>query len=235
MSRIGVNSADVGRRVRARRAADRRLVDVDDLVDLLDAGDLLVGAGKLLRAVELAGEGAVQDLVDERALPRARDAGDAGQLAEREGDRDVLEVVLDRAVHRDRLAASRAGASRARESSRARRGTPRQRARVRGDLRGRALRDDLAAQLPGPGPEVDDVVGREDRLLVVLDDDDGVPEIAHREQRVQQLAVVALVQADRRLVEDVQDAGQARADLRREADALPSPPESVAAPRSSVR
>ena len=31
--------AGVGRRVRARRAADRRLVDVDHLVELLEAGD----------------------------------------------------------------------------------------------------------------------------------------------------------------------------------------------------
>ena len=45
--------------------------------------------------------------------------------------------------------------------------------------------------------------------------------------------VVALVQPDRRLVEDVEHAGEPRADLRRQADALPSPPESVAAPRSS--
>jgi hypothetical protein len=38
------------------------------------------------------------------------------------------------------------------------------------------------------------VVRGEDRLLVVLHDDDGVAEIAHREQRVEELPVVALVQ-----------------------------------------
>ena len=59
-----------------------------------------------------------------------------------------------------------------------------------------------------------------DRLLVVLDDDDGVAEVAHREQRVDELAVVALVQADRRLVENVEHAHELRADLRGEADAL---------------
>ena len=63
---------------------------------------------------------------------------------------------------------------------------------------------------PAPGPEVDDVVGGADRLLVVLDDDDGVAEIAQPRQRRQQLAVVALVQADRRLVEHVEHAGQVR-------------------------
>ena len=44
--------------------------------------------------------------------------------------------------------------------------------------RRRPLEDHVAAVLAGAGPEVDDVVGRADRLLVVLDDDDRVAEIA---------------------------------------------------------
>ena len=88
-------------------------------------------------------------------------------------------------------------------------------------LRRRALEDHVAAVLAGAGPEVDDVVGGADRLLVVLDDDDGVAEIAQPRERREQRAVVALVQADRRLVEDVEHAGQVRADLRRQPDALP--------------
>ena len=55
----------------------------------------------------------------------------------------------------------------------------------------------------------------------MLDDDHGVAEIAQPGQRREQRAVVALVQADRRLVEHVEHAGQVRADLRRQADALP--------------
>ena len=85
----------------------------------------------------------------------------------------------------------------------------------------RPLEDHVAAVLAGAGPEIDDVVGGADRLLVVLDDDDGVAEIAQPRQRREQRAVVALVQADRRLVEHVEHAGQVRADLRRQADALP--------------
>jgi hypothetical protein len=78
----------------------------------------------------------------------------------------------------------------------------------------------VPAQITGAGTEVDDVIGDTDRLLVMLDDDDGVAEIAQARERAEQLPVVALVQADRRLVEDVQHAGQVRTDLRREADAL---------------
>ena len=73
---------------------------------------------------------------------------------------------------------------------------------------------------PAPGPDVDDPVGGPDRLLVVLDDEDRVAEVAQPGQGRDQLGVVALVQPDRRLVEDVQDAHQGRADLGRQPDPL---------------
>jgi hypothetical protein len=63
--------------------------------------------------------------------------------------------------------------------------------------------------------------------LVVLDHDHRVADVAQLLERFDQARVVALVQADRRLVEHVHHAGEARADLAREADALRSPPESV--------
>src|SRR3712207_5064268 len=54
----------------------------------------------------------------------------------------------------------------------------------------------------------------------MLDDDDGVAEIAQALQSDEEAVVVALVEADRGLVEDVEDAGEAGADLAGEADAL---------------
>ena len=54
----------------------------------------------------------------------------------------------------------------------------------------------------------------------MLDHDDGVAEVAQALERAEQPRVVALVQADRGLVEDVHHAGESRADLAREADAL---------------
>src|SRR3546814_17867969 len=75
--------ADVGGRVGARRATDRRLVDVDYLVDVLDPLDGVVGAGKGARLVQAAGQRLVERLDDERRLAAAGDAGDAGEGAER--------------------------------------------------------------------------------------------------------------------------------------------------------
>jgi hypothetical protein len=72
----------------------------------------------------------------------------------------------------------------------------------------------------GAGADVDDIVGGQDRVLVMLDHDHGVAEVAQALQRFEQAGVVALVQADRGLVEHIEHAGEARADLRGEPDAL---------------
>src|SRR3546814_16649668 len=94
------------------------------------------------------------------------------------------------------------------------------------DLRGGAFGNDAATVHTCTGTDVDDMIGMADRVLVVLDDDHGVAEIAQPEQRLQQALVVALVQADARLVEHVHHAAQTGADLRRQADAprFPAPP-----------
>ena len=85
---------------------------------------------------------------------------------------------------------------------------------------GGALRDDRAAVDARARPHVDDVIGGADRILVMLDHQHGVAEIAQPAERGEQHVVVALVEADLGLVEDVEHARQPAADLRGEADAL---------------
>jgi hypothetical protein len=94
-----IEHAGVGGRVAARRAANRRLVDDDDLVEVLEALEGAVGARALFGAEELPEQRAAQNIVHERALARAADAGDARERAERDAGIDVLEVVLARAEH----------------------------------------------------------------------------------------------------------------------------------------
>ena len=89
-----------------------------------------------------------------------------------------------------------------------------------GDLGRGALRDDCAAVHARPGTQVDDVIRLANRILVVLHHDHRVAEIAQIDQRIEQALIVALVQADRGLIENVHDADQPRADLAREPDAL---------------
>ena len=79
---------------------------------------------------------------------------------------------------------------------------------------------DLAAVLARRRADVDHPVGMRDGVEVVLDDDQRVAEIPQPEQGFDQPAVVALMQADRRLVEHVEHPDQAGADLRGEPNAL---------------
>src|SRR5674476_369095 len=67
--------AGVGRRIRARRAADRRLVDVDDLVDVLEPLDAVVRRGADRYAVQLARHRVVQRIDQQRGLAATGDAG----------------------------------------------------------------------------------------------------------------------------------------------------------------
>ena len=212
--------AGIGRGVRARRAADRRLVDVDDLVDVLEALDAVVRGGAFAGVVQLAGDGLVERVDQQRRLAAAGDAGDAGEQAERNLGRDVLEVVAARVDHLDGAAMVRRAPLRHLDLELAGEIFAGQRVRVAHDLGGRAFGDDVAAMHAGAGADVEDVIGEQDRVLVVLDHDHGVAEVAQALERVEQARVVALVQADRGLVQHVEHARQARADLRGEADAL---------------
>ncbi len=91
---------------------------------------------------------------------------------------------------------------------------------VGGHLCRRAFGHHATAVLAGAGAHVDDVVGGLDGFLVVLDHDHRIAQVAQVGQGLQQARVVALVQADRGFVEHVHDAGQPRADLRGQPDAL---------------
>ena len=215
----------VGGRVRPGRPADGRLVDLDDLVHQIGALDAPVGAGRRRGAIKIAGEGAVQDAVDEGRLPRAAHAGDRGEQPERNGGVDILEIVGPRPPDDERPPERRTAGGRNRNAALSpqvasgHRWVP-----VRQELRRRPLEYHLAAVHPRARPEIDHVVGGPDRLFVVFDDYHGIPEIAQAPQRRQQPPVVPLMQADGRLIEHVQHAGQVGADLGGEPYPLPLAP-----------
>src|SRR5690606_7526771 len=94
----------IGRGFRAWRAADRALVDLDHLVEVLDALQRVVCARFLACPVQLLCQLLVERVGDQGTLARARDAGDANELAERELDGHVLQVVLTRPREDQRLA-----------------------------------------------------------------------------------------------------------------------------------
>ena len=172
------------------------------------------------RTVELAGELAVEDLGHERALARPGHAGHGDEPTEREADVDVLEVVGTGAADGERLAVALPPLRRDRDDPLPPQEGAGDRAWLGEQDLERPVGDDLAAVLARAGPDVEDPVGRPDRLLVVLDDEDRVAEVAQPGQGRDELGVVLLVEPDRRLVEDVQDAHQAGPDLGRQPDPL---------------
>ena len=214
-----VEQTRVGGGVGARRAPDRRLVDGDDLVELLQAVDRAVAAGAPPGAVQAVGDGLVEDVVDERGLARPGDPGHAREHPQRYVDVDVAQVVLAGAEDLD-VAARRPPPGGRLDRGGTREVLAGERLGHPLDLGGRALGHDPAPVLAGAGAEVHEVVGGAHRLLVVLDHDHRVAEVPQPLERGDQLRVVPLVQADRGLVEDVQHAHQRGADLGRQADPL---------------
>src|SRR5204862_3676918 len=140
--------SDVRGRVRARRATDRRLVDVNDLVQLLESSDTSVGARSLPGAVQAVGHRLVQNLVDERRFPRARYAAHAAQDAQRDLDVDLLQIVLGGALDLD-VAGGTAPAARDLNHARPGQELPGQGLLHPLDLLGRALRHHVPAVLAG--------------------------------------------------------------------------------------
>ena len=91
-----------------------------------------------------------------------------------------------------------------------------------------SLDDVVAAVRTGAGAQIDHVVGGADRVLVVLHDQHGVAEVAQA-TGCDQLAVVALVQADGRLVQDVHTPTRLEPICVASRMRWASPPDSVAA------
>ena len=91
---------------------------------------------------------------------------------------------------------------------------------LRRNLLGRPVSHEIAAQAAGSYAQIDNVVSPLDRLEVVFNDDNRVAQIAKLRESREKAVVVACVQSDGRLVENIEDSAQFRPDLRGEADAL---------------
>src|SRR5579875_599101 len=78
----------------------------------------------------------------------------------------------------------------------------------------------FAAADAGTGAKIDEVVRRPHGLFIVFDHDDCIAHVTQPQQAVQQPFVIARMQADTRLIENVQDANHTAADLTGQANPL---------------
>jgi hypothetical protein len=186
--------------------------------------DGLVFAGVFARAVELFGKGAVQDVINQRGFAGPGHAGDNGHHAQRKVGGDVAQVVRGRVLHAEPAAGERTGRFVLRgprdDVDLAGKILAGDGAGVGHHLGGCARGHDVAAVLAGARPQIEQVIRRAHGVFVVLDDEDGVAQVAQLLQRGDQALVVALVQPDGGLVEDVKHAAELAANLGGESNAL---------------
>ena len=214
-----VKGLGVGAGVGPRCPTDRALVDGDHLVERLEPLDLAMGPDPPGAPVEHPHQRRQEDAVDQRALSRTAHAGDRDQRAQGQLDVDLLEVVLGGPAdpdpplrgpslrrHLDRPTAADIG--------------PGDALHALADLGGGTAVDHATAEMPRPRAEVDHVIGGLDRVLVVLDDEDRIAEVAEPLEGADKPLIVALMEADARLVEHVHHPAQLRSELRRQADPL---------------
>ena len=217
----GREQAGIGGRIGTRGAPDRRLVDVDHLVEQVQALDLAVRRGLVRGTVDLVGGQRVQGVVDQGRLARTGHAGDAGHQPGGDLQVHVLEVVARGAAQAEgHLRVGLVALVGHLDHAPARQVLAGDRARGLEDVGQAALADDLATVHAGTGADVQDVVGGADRVLVVFDHNHRVAQVAQAGEGAQQALVVALVQADGWFVEYVHHPDQAGADLAGQADAL---------------
>ena len=146
----------------------------------------------------------MQDVVDHRGLTRTRHTGDGGEHPQRELDIDVLEVVLAGPAHHEFLSAH--GTSNRWDRDGATTGdvlAGDRFLRLEQTLHGAGV-DHRSPVLTGTGPDVDDVIGDPDGVLIVFDDEHGVAEVTQSDEGVDETPIVALMQTDRGLVEHVE-------------------------------
>src|SRR5262249_4229936 len=92
--------------------------------------------------------------------------------------------------------------------------------RVLGDAGWRPSRDEMATVFTCSWPQVKDVVGCQNGLTIMLDDQDRIAQITEASQARDRAFIIAPMQTNARVGEDIEPPHQARANLRCQANPL---------------
>ncbi len=215
---IGKHSG-VCRGIASRRTSDGRLVDVDNLVHFLDALDCFVWQRVFEGMVEMLAEDRLQRAVDEGGLAAPRHSGHADERPQRESRVHTFQIVSRSSLYRYILAVALAtlrGGGYLHPSVKIGR---RESVGFQHFRRGTG-KHHLSAEATRARSHVNDVVGTQHHVHVVLHDDNGVARIAKLLERVDKADIVALMQPYARLVEDIKHVDQPAAYLRCQAYTL---------------
>ena len=195
------------------------MIHQNDLVELRIALDA-VAEFLETDAGALGFERFVEHVVNQRGFAGTGDAGHGDHGAEREHHVDIAQVVRARAKDAQKTARRLAPQRRNGNAQFAVEITRGERVRRIQEMLARAAKKQLAAQFAGARSEVEHVIGGGDGFGIVLDDEDGVSQIAQAFENFDQPVRIARMQADGRLIEHVERADQLRAQRRGQLDAL---------------
>src|SRR6266478_1681370 len=185
--------AGIGRGIRARSAPDRTLIDVDYFVEVLNALKRFVSAGAFAAVIQFLRERAINGIEHERRFAGAGDAGDTSEDAQRNSDVKITKIILACALDGEPSSGKFSPAHGHRNLNFAGKIFSGERTFIAHHIVGRALRDDVAAVNSGPGTHVDQMIGLEHGLAIVLDDQHRVAEFLETLEGRQQALIVALM------------------------------------------
>ena len=89
-----IENTCVSCRIRTWASADRRLVDVDNLIQLIQSCDIIMFARFYLRPVQRSRQMLIQDLIDKRTFSGTGYACHTGHYAKWELHINILQIVL---------------------------------------------------------------------------------------------------------------------------------------------
>ena len=188
--------SSIGRGVRPRGPANRTLVNIDDLVQLLQPFDRFTRAGRLLGPVQTHGCGFEQCLNRQRGLAATGYTRDANEFAQWEIDAHVFQVVARRFDNAHGLTVSCSPLYRNRNLARSRQILAGDRVLVIRDLFRCTVADDLAAVDTGTRTNIEHIIRLANGVFVMFYHDHRVSLIPQVFQRRQKAIIVALVQTN---------------------------------------
>ena len=192
-----VKRLGIGEQVGARSSANGRLIDKNNVGQLVAAQNSTACARDADRLPALLFEAAIQHVFHQRRFARAGHASHAHQAAERNGDIDIPKIMCTRALDGQRIFfLDRPAFLRERNAQPSGQVLTGQRLLVFEQLGIRTVEHDLAAFFTGQGPQVDDIIGLANNLRIVLDHNDRIPVVAQVLQNTDQTLAIARMQAD---------------------------------------
>ena len=209
----------VGSWIAARGSADRTLIYIHYLVDILDSLDAVVWHRFLQGTVEMLGEDRLQGFIDQGRFARAADSRYYDELAERELYIHSLQVVAPGSTDGDVFAISFAAMLRNLYCHLA--------IQILGSdgvglqhLFRSTLENHFASLSACLRTDIYNPVGSSHHILIMFYNDDGITQVAQFLQTVDESLVVSLMQTDTWLVENVEYIDELTADLGCKTDAL---------------